>query len=172
MFYWKRGALRFTGSLAVTGILLISTLFITSSDVVSFRTQLMGTIDWELLKFGPENSLSGFWFYNSQQYAIRIPVFVCFVIMIVTMCLRSKQTLESLVADSAAIVVGIQFWYTSRGGVYILWYLPLLLLAVFRPRLTHLVPPESSKSQNGNVQLPVNGPPPGRQSQTGAQVLR
>lgn len=169
MFYWKRGAVRFSVSLAATGLVLISTLFLTSSDVVSFRNQLMGTIDWELLKFGQDN-LSGFW--NVNQYVYRIPVFAGFLIMLVMLCLRSKQTLETLVADSAAIVVGTQFWYTSRGGVYILWYLPLLLLVVFRPRLTHLVPPESKGRQDANVQLPSKGTLPGRQSATGAQVLR
>lgn len=169
MFYWNRGAIRFSASMAVTGLVLISTLFLTSSDVVSFRNQLMGTVDLQLLQFGQDN-ISGFW--NTEQYAYRIPVFAGFLIMIVTLCLRSKHTLETLVADSAAIVVGTQFWYTTRGGVYILWYLPLLLLVVFRPRLTHLVPPEPSGGHEADVQLPSKGSFPGRQSATGAQVLR
>jgi len=33
------------------------------------------------------------------------------------------------------VVVATQFWYSHQGGVYLLWYLPLLLLVVFRPRL-------------------------------------
>jgi hypothetical protein len=42
---------------------------------------------------------------------------------------------------SAAAVVGTQFWYPQEGGVYLLWYLPLVLMVVFRPRLVHLTPP-------------------------------
>ncbi|MBD3674843.1 MAG: hypothetical protein HUJ26_15105 [Planctomycetaceae bacterium] len=169
MFYWKRGALRFSFSLAITGLVLMSTLFLTSSDVMSFRNQLMGTIDWKWLAFG-QDQVSGFW--EIDQYAYRIPVFVGFLIMLVIMCLRSRHTLETLVADSAAIVVGTQFWYTARGGVYVLWYLPLLLLVVFRPRLTHLVPPDSSEGRDADVKLATSGTIPGRKSQTGAQVLR
>jgi hypothetical protein len=38
-------------------------------------------------------------------------------------------------------VVGTQFWYPQEGGVYLLWYLPLVLMVTFRPRLVHLTPP-------------------------------
>ena len=41
----------------------------------------------------------------------------------------------------AAVLIGIQFWYADKGGLYILWYLPLLLLLVFRPNLSERVPP-------------------------------
>ena len=43
-------------------------------------------------------------------------------------------------ALSAAVLISIQFWYADRGGVYILWYLPLLLLTIFRPNLEDRVP--------------------------------
>ena len=33
------------------------------------------------------------------------------------------------------VLIGIQFWFADQGGVYLLWYLPLLLLLVFRPNL-------------------------------------
>jgi hypothetical protein len=41
----------------------------------------------------------------------------------------------------AAVLLGIQFWYADRGGVYVLWYLPILLLVVFRPNLSDRRPP-------------------------------
>jgi hypothetical protein len=37
-------------------------------------------------------------------------------------------------------MLGIQFWYADRGGVYVLWYLPFLLLLVFRPNLSDREP--------------------------------
>ena len=37
---------------------------------------------------------------------------------------------------TAAVLLGMQFWYADKGGQYVLWYLPLLLLLVFRPNLS------------------------------------
>ncbi|MFO0060138.1 MAG: hypothetical protein ACK57O_04580, partial [Planctomyces sp.] len=33
-------------------------------------------------------------------------------------------------------------WYPQDIGHYVLWYLPLLLLVIFRPRLDRLIPPD------------------------------
>jgi hypothetical protein len=55
-----------------------------------------------------------------------------------------KKNIEHLMAHSAAIIVATQLWYPQHGGIYVMWYLPLLLAVVFRPRLTHLVPPDSA----------------------------
>ncbi|MEX1224284.1 MAG: hypothetical protein WEA31_07025, partial [Pirellulales bacterium] len=35
----------------------------------------------------------------------------------------------------AAIMLAVQFWHAHGGGLFIGWYLPLLLLTVFRPNL-------------------------------------
>jgi hypothetical protein len=51
------------------------------------------------------------------------------------------KNLAHVLALSAALLVGIQFWYAEQGGVYVLWYLPLLLLLVFRPNLSDRQPP-------------------------------
>jgi hypothetical protein len=32
-------------------------------------------------------------------------------------------------------MVAAQFWYTYNGGIFIAWFLPLLLLTIFRPNL-------------------------------------
>ena len=42
---------------------------------------------------------------------------------------------------SAAVLIGTQFWYAREGGVYVVWYLPLLLLLAFRPNLSACQPP-------------------------------
>ena len=41
----------------------------------------------------------------------------------------------SRVFDGAAVMLGTQFWHPGAGGIYVGWYLPLLLLTVFRPNL-------------------------------------
>ena len=42
---------------------------------------------------------------------------------------------------TSAILVSAQFWYANQGGVYVLWYLPLLVLMIFRPNLSNERPP-------------------------------
>ena len=32
-------------------------------------------------------------------------------------------------------MLGTQFWQANDGGMYMAWYLPLLLLTIFRPNL-------------------------------------
>ena len=52
------------------------------------------------------------------------------------------KNLGQLIALSTAVLIGVQFWYADKGGQYVLWYLPLLLLLVFRPNLAdrHALP--------------------------------
>jgi len=32
-------------------------------------------------------------------------------------------------------MLGTQFWHANLGGLYMAWYLPLLILTIFRPNL-------------------------------------
>jgi hypothetical protein len=43
--------------------------------------------------------------------------------------------LGTLIGCTAALMVGAQFWHAHEGGIYIAWYLPLLLLTIHRPNL-------------------------------------
>src|SRR5262249_4589079 len=88
----------------------------------------------------PIHGTQGLW--KDLHWAYRMPVFLGYLILVVTMAFWPlPKNLAHLLALSAAAVIGIQFWYADQGGVYVLWYLPLLLLLVFRPNLTARVPP-------------------------------
>jgi hypothetical protein len=138
-FYWKRGSLKFGLALVLTGAVLLGSLMLTSVDTLSFKRQTLGSIDWSVLKFQADGGV-GFWSLYDPAY--RIPVFATFLVMLTALTIWPfKKNLEHLIAHSAAIVVATQFWYPHQGGVYVLWYLPLLLIVTFRPRLGHL-PPE------------------------------
>jgi Glycosyltransferase family 87 len=140
LFYDRRGALRFGAGLAAAGAVLIGSLILTSADTTSFLQQMVGAvIDWRALSF--RDSLSG-GFWQPEITAYRIPVFVAFCAgaIVVSIWPRHK-TLEHLIANSAAIIIGTQFWYPQQGGVYSLWYVPLLLVVIFRPTLSQLEPP-------------------------------
>jgi hypothetical protein len=47
----------------------------------------------------------------------------------------AQKNLGTLLSCSAAVMVATQFWHGYGGGLYMAWYLPLTLLAVFRPNL-------------------------------------
>ncbi len=135
-FYWKRGALKFGFALVLTGAVLLGSLIMTSADSNSFKQQTLGSIDWSVLTFQAENG-AGFWGLYNPAY--RIPVFATFVVMLIALTIwPTRKNLEHLLAHSTAVVVATQFWYPHQGGVYVLWYLPLMLVVTFRPRLNHL----------------------------------
>ena len=139
-FYGKRGAVRFSLALSLIAIVLLGSLVLTSADTSSFIGQTFGKIDWRLLQFR-EIEPAGFWSVYPAAY--RIPVFVSFVVLLVALTIwPRRKNLGDLMAHSTAIVIGTQFWYPQQSGVYMLWYLPLLLMVVFRPPLHHLLPPE------------------------------
>ncbi|MGH7135491.1 MAG: hypothetical protein ACREHD_07105, partial [Pirellulales bacterium] len=47
----------------------------------------------------------------------------------------TQKNLGTLLSCSAAVMLGTQFWQISVGSLCIAWYLPLLLLTIFRPNL-------------------------------------
>lgn len=135
-FYWKRGALKFSLALVLTGAVLLGSLILTSADSTSFKQQTLGSIHWSVLKFQADEGV-GFWSLYNPAY--RIPVFVTFMMMLIALTIwPSRKNLEHLLAHSTAVVVATQFWYPHQGGIYVLWYLPLMLVVTFRPRLNHL----------------------------------
>src|SRR5207247_9645538 len=77
----------------------------------------------------------GIW--RDIHWAYRIPVFIVFLAFVgVTAFWPAPKNLGHVIALSAAILIGMQFWYADKGGQYVLWYLPLLLLLMFRPNLS------------------------------------
>jgi hypothetical protein len=32
-------------------------------------------------------------------------------------------------------MIAVQFWHANQGGIYLAWFLPILLLTIFRPNL-------------------------------------
>lgn len=137
-FYGKRNALRFLGAFAVVGLSLVASFALTSADATSFVQQVLGTIDWAELSFRFHID-SEFW--TDEDNAIRLPLGVAFFIGLVFMAIwPKKKSLEYLISASTAIIVATQFWYPQQGGVYLMWYLPLMLVVVFRPRLPVYAP--------------------------------
>ena len=47
----------------------------------------------------------------------------------------SPKNLAHVIALCAAVFISLQWWFADQGGVYTFWYVPLMLLMVFRPNL-------------------------------------
>ena len=47
----------------------------------------------------------------------------------------AQKNLGTLLSCSAAVMLATQFWHAQQGGLCMAWYLPLLILTIFRPNL-------------------------------------
>ena len=66
----------------------------------------------------------------------RLPVLAGFLVLSFSLALwPAQKNLGTLMSCSAAVMLGTQFWHGDTGGLYMAWYLPLLLLTIFRPNL-------------------------------------
>ncbi|MGW8257516.1 MAG: hypothetical protein ACWGMZ_08535, partial [Thermoguttaceae bacterium] len=77
---------------------------------------------------------SGFWQFHEDVF--RLPVMVAYGALCCSLALWPPQkNLGTLLSCSAAVMLGSQFWHANDGGLYIAWYMPLLILTIFRPNL-------------------------------------
>ena len=66
----------------------------------------------------------------------RYPIIAAHVGLSLSMALwPAQKNLGTLISYSAAVMLGTQFWHAHSGGLALAWYLPLLLLTIFRPNL-------------------------------------
>jgi len=145
-FYWRRGACRFALSLCLSAGLCLGVIggFLWFNGELPYLVSSAWTFpNWQLWK---ELAPDAYSIWNASDWSVhwayRIPVFIAFVAFVVaTLFWSTPKTLAHLLALSAAVLIGIQFWYADHGGLFILWYLPLLLLMVFRPNLSTALPP-------------------------------
>ena len=148
-FYGRRGGVKFGIALAAVALVLVGSLAFTSRDPSSFVDKILGSIDLEVLAFRSDGKIEGFWKEADYLSVYRIPVIALYCIQLIVLTwLPRQKNVEHLLAHSAAIVISTQFWYTQQGGVYVLWYLPMFLMVVFRPRLLHLLPPDGQLDEN------------------------
>jgi hypothetical protein len=79
--------------------------------------------------------LKGVWGLGWQPI-YRLPLLVGFLILAGFFSIwPAQKNLGTLIAYTAAVMVAAQFWHAYGGGLYIGWFLPLLLLTIYRPNL-------------------------------------
>jgi hypothetical protein len=137
-FYWGRGAGRFTvGFLAAAGLFLavLAGLLWMDGELAGRIHAALSLSEWRPW-IEPDPKIKGFWTGVAWAVFYRMPVFIAYLAFVAaTLFWPAPKNLAHLLALSAAVIVGIQLWFADQGGVYVLWYLPLLLLLVFRPNL-------------------------------------
>lgn len=132
-FYWQRGLGRFLVGAALMLAVLSGTLAFNSTDLAMFLDKLKQMYGLRMPVF---DGMSGFWGYQGINSVYRLPVIAAFAAMCAGLSLwPAQKNLGTLISCSAAVMLGTQFWNAHGGGLYVGWYLPLLLLTVFRPNL-------------------------------------
>ena len=131
-FYWRRGARSFgIGVVGMLALLMLALSFDDSASLTEHLRRMFGL-------FEPNrdaSELGGLW--GLGWYPIwRLPVIVAYVIMSAFFAIwPAQKNLGALLSGSAALMTAAQFWHGYGGGLYIAWFLPLLLLVIFRPNL-------------------------------------
>ena len=135
-FYGRKRLVRFGTGLAIVGAVLTVPLMLTSvPDTVTGK--LLASMNWSLVRILNVEAYST---AESLQQLLRPHFMIVFFCVFLTLTIWPRQKeLGHLIAHSTVLVVLSQLWYPETPGVYVLWYLPVLLLVAFRPRLRHLV---------------------------------
>lgn len=131
-FYWRRGLVRFVAGLLLAMALLAGSLAINWHGLPAFLDQVKLMVGWRN-PLGIEQ-FEGFWQYFNPSY--RISVLALFAVTCLGMALwPAQKNLGTLLSCSAVVMLAAQFWHAHQGGLCMAWYLPLLILTVFRPNL-------------------------------------
>lgn len=130
-FYWRRGAIRFCFGAALSLALLALSLALTAPNAEAFAAQMQQMFGWR----NPwEVVPTGFWQYYDEVF--RLPVAAAFAALCAGLALwPAQKNFGTLLSCTAAVMLGTQFWHAHLGGLYMAWYLPLLILTIFRPNL-------------------------------------
>lgn len=130
-FYWKRGWVRFLCAVVFVYVLLISLISCTPVEYGTFAQQVANLFGrGSFLMTNPD----GLWEILTPVY--RIPILALFLAFSFgTILWPSHKNLATLLCCSAAMMISVQFWQSHQGGLFMAWYLPLLILTIFRPNL-------------------------------------
>ncbi len=130
-FYWKRGWIRFLSTFCIVFTLFGALLFWTPAEYGSFADQLGNLFGKSC--FLLENP-DGVWETWTPFY--RIPIIALYLVFCLGMILwPSHKHLAVLISCSGIMMLGTQFWQSHEGGLYMVWYLPFVILTMFRPNL-------------------------------------
>jgi len=130
-YYWRRGLTRYVLGTLLAVVLLVVLLAAVSGSLYKFREHLQQMFGLTILS---RDNVVGFW--EAYQPAYRIPVLTIFAVLAASLALWPAQNnFGTVLSCSATVMLAAQFCRAFEGGLYMAWYLPLLLLTSFRPNL-------------------------------------
>ncbi len=131
-FYWERGVGRFLSGVLIAIGICIGGLIFTSVNLEDFVNQLRAMFGFWYPRM---EGLEGIWALGWSNWW-RVPLLVAFILLCGSfVAWPSEKNIGTLVSYTAAVMVAVQFWHGFGGGLYMAWYLPMLLLTIFRPNL-------------------------------------
>jgi hypothetical protein len=131
-FYWQRGLTRFIIGAVSTALVMALVLMFQVENAAQYLYELQrmfGALPFRMTELG------GIWGLGWDPW-YRVPMLAAFVVLAGSFALwPAQKNLGTLLSCSAAVMLAAQFWHGDGGGLYMAWYLPLLLLTIFRPNL-------------------------------------
>lgn len=132
-FYWRRGWIRFLSGLGTVVLTFALLLLVSPASLGTYGSQLMHLFGKSSLWIFTRPD--GFW-SNGDWMMYRVPILAGFLVLCFGMILwPSRKHLATLLNCSALLMLSVQFWQLHEGGLFMAWYMPLLILTIFRPNL-------------------------------------
>lgn len=131
-FYWHRGLGRLLSGVCASLILLSGLLLLEGFEAFGDHLRWMYGL-W----LPRMDGLEGIWRPGGRiEPDFRLPVLVGFILLSASFVFwPSRKNLGSLMCGTAAIMLAAQFWHGNGGGLFMAWFLPFVLLTIFRPNL-------------------------------------
>ena len=131
-FYRHKGWIRFLCGTASALLAFVVLLCCSLPEWGTFAEQLVHMAGKTALLIFTQPD--GFWTPDDMFY--RMPILAVFVVVSIgLMLVPAHKHLATLLSGSALLMLGVQFFQLYQGGLYLSWYLPLLILTIFRPNL-------------------------------------
>ena len=136
-FYWRRGWKRFLGGFALALGVMVALAALLPGCPLSLADRMRQLFGFTQMfgRAGAVGEMSvGLW--QAMDVTYRIPVMAVFAALTLSLMIwPAQKNLGTLLSCTAAVMLGSQFWHLYEGGLYMAWYLPLLVLTIFRPNL-------------------------------------
>lgn len=125
-YYFGRERFRFVLSVTVVGLVCLLVVNVGESNLHAFFANTWSQQEGADRGGGSE---FGYWGQHPGLSFLKPVVSVAYLLFCLALFLWPRHKTESsLIALSAAVLIGTQLWKTHGGGTYIEWYLPWLLM--------------------------------------------
>lgn len=130
-FYWYRGLTSLIIGVC-SSLALLSGLLLLEGTAAFFDH-----LRWMYGLWLPRmEGLVGVWAPGRFQADYRLPILVAFILLSASFVFwPPRKNLGSLICGTAAVMLAAQFWHGNGGGLFMAWFLPFVMLTIFRPNL-------------------------------------